>query len=447
MDTQALLHLLYRMLPWVLPPVLGALIGYVTNALAIRMLFRPLRRLRFLGIPLPFTPGVIPRQREELAESIGRMVSQDLLTTDVFTDRFGSESFRRVFREGVYRLLEEISATPVSRARDVVDPLKVVDALSVLAERTVTANPEVAESLLQAVVDGIITYSDTITSGLDTVLAGVRPLRVVSDELVERLVSEVWPHLRDTAERALYDGDTQRQLQGIVRRVLAFTLDQLNSFQRLVVTAGQYERQLLARVPSIVSRMTAEIVAFLNRPETTATVTARLREWISDNREETLDTLLSPVGLNMLKLSVAEVVTDRKRVERMVRGVLVFLGGERAVGRVFGVVRQKLAEFLEKHDAIPLGQVFPALPAHKGYLARATTARAVPLLAGLAPRFVAQLNVYQVVVDRINALEVRKVEELLLGIIRRHLRWINVFGAILGSAIGAVQLLLRLFGL
>lgn len=62
------------------PPLLGALIGFLTNALAIRMLFRPLREVRVLGVRLPLTPGVIPRRRQELSRSIGRMVSEQLLS-------------------------------------------------------------------------------------------------------------------------------------------------------------------------------------------------------------------------------------------------------------------------------------------------------------------------------------------------------------------------------
>ena len=47
------------LLVWVVPILWGALIGYFTNALAIRMLFRPLARKYLLGIPLPLTPGII----------------------------------------------------------------------------------------------------------------------------------------------------------------------------------------------------------------------------------------------------------------------------------------------------------------------------------------------------------------------------------------------------
>lgn len=59
---------------------IGAIIGYVTNWIAIRMLFRPLVAWHVLGIRVPFTPGVIPKEKNRLASSIGDVVSEHLLT-------------------------------------------------------------------------------------------------------------------------------------------------------------------------------------------------------------------------------------------------------------------------------------------------------------------------------------------------------------------------------
>ena len=55
-------------------PCIGAFIGYLTNRVAIRMLFRPLEPWFVFGVQVPMTPGVIPSKRHELAENIGAMV-------------------------------------------------------------------------------------------------------------------------------------------------------------------------------------------------------------------------------------------------------------------------------------------------------------------------------------------------------------------------------------
>ena len=60
-------------------PVIGAVIGWFTNWLAIRMLFRPRRPVRILGWTLQ---GVIPRRHAQLAARIAETVQDRLLTQE-----------------------------------------------------------------------------------------------------------------------------------------------------------------------------------------------------------------------------------------------------------------------------------------------------------------------------------------------------------------------------
>lgn len=60
----------------------GALIGAVTNHFAIKMLFRPYKAIYIFGKRVPFTPGLIPKRRDELARQMGQMVTGHLLTTE-----------------------------------------------------------------------------------------------------------------------------------------------------------------------------------------------------------------------------------------------------------------------------------------------------------------------------------------------------------------------------
>jgi len=64
------------LLPWLLLPLVGALIGYGTNRLAVGMIFRPIEPRRFLGITFQ---GLVGRRQPELARSIGGVVGDHLL--------------------------------------------------------------------------------------------------------------------------------------------------------------------------------------------------------------------------------------------------------------------------------------------------------------------------------------------------------------------------------
>lgn len=66
-----------------LTPIMGAIIGYLTNWLAIKMLFRPHEELKILGIKVPLTPGVIPKERYKLSKKFGKTVEDYILTEEV----------------------------------------------------------------------------------------------------------------------------------------------------------------------------------------------------------------------------------------------------------------------------------------------------------------------------------------------------------------------------
>lgn len=78
-------------LKFIIPALVGALIGYITNYLAIKMLFRPYEEVKILGIKVPFTPGLIPKEKSRIAKSVGDAVGVHLLTADTIVETLFSE--------------------------------------------------------------------------------------------------------------------------------------------------------------------------------------------------------------------------------------------------------------------------------------------------------------------------------------------------------------------
>lgn len=72
----------------------GGLIGLVTNGIAIRMLFRPLRPVYIGKLKLPFTPGLIPKEKSRIATAIGEIVSRDLLNMETLGSTLLSDSMK-----------------------------------------------------------------------------------------------------------------------------------------------------------------------------------------------------------------------------------------------------------------------------------------------------------------------------------------------------------------
>jgi uncharacterized membrane protein YheB (UPF0754 family) len=77
---------------WVwLTPFVGAFIGWLTNYVAIKMLFRPREPWRFLGLSLQ---GVMPKRRHDLALKIGEVVEEELLKSEDILKEINSEELR-----------------------------------------------------------------------------------------------------------------------------------------------------------------------------------------------------------------------------------------------------------------------------------------------------------------------------------------------------------------
>ena len=69
-------------LHYIAGPLIGAIIGYFTNFLAVKMLFHPRTEKKLFGRTLPFTPGVVPKNKPRLAHAIGQAVANVLLTKE-----------------------------------------------------------------------------------------------------------------------------------------------------------------------------------------------------------------------------------------------------------------------------------------------------------------------------------------------------------------------------
>ena len=107
---------------WVVLPTVGAGIGWVTNLIAIRLLFRPKAPVR-LGRMLSFQ-GVLPRRQPDIARVVGETVERGLLPMDELLERLDISAYERDVVEAVSeyvdrRLDENLPVTLPSQFRKV----------------------------------------------------------------------------------------------------------------------------------------------------------------------------------------------------------------------------------------------------------------------------------------------------------------------------------------
>lgn len=538
---------LVRVLPFALPPLLGAVIGYVTNALAIRMLFRPLAEKRVFGIRVPLTPGIIPRQRHQLAHSIARMVSTRLLTEEVLLERLHDPRFEAALEESVGRFTSDVlNGTPAAdsgveeRGRrdgtvrgthpagdDVAGDEEVRAAFAEAAGGVLGGFfrselfAQVVHRVAETVTTGALAMStdrvvpsaerlrDLVDSAAHSLAAGPAattaqhavqrwvashlerdtPLvEIVGERSVERLAGTI-PGVYEPALEALVvflrEPRTRRELSVHGRELLKRILQRLNLVQRFLVSATQYDRTLSENMPAVVDDVIESVDRAGHSPENRDRLIAELQEEVRKLGRTGIRTLLERFDLHADRLvtrvfSLAVELLDREDVrQRIADGVVRFADAhrERSLGEVArdlfgqepGEIAARIVEmvdawiarpenvgrlseraielamrFLAREERRPLGHLLPVTDEQKARIDHYLTGRLQSLVSRRVPEVIGGLDVYTMVVEKIEGLDMEDVEQLLLMVIARHLKWINLFGALLGSLIGGAQVVIGL---
>lgn len=105
-------------LKYILTPVMGTIIGFGTNYIAVKMLFYPKHEIKLWGHTLPFTPGAIPKGKPRLAKAIGNVVGSTLVTKDDIKSRLMSESTQKSVTDKISELMSvEIKQGVMSLAK------------------------------------------------------------------------------------------------------------------------------------------------------------------------------------------------------------------------------------------------------------------------------------------------------------------------------------------
>lgn len=84
---------------YIIGALIGAVIGYITNLLAIKMLFRPREAKYIFGMKLPFTPGLIPKEKSRIANKVGETVGTHLLNSDSLSKALKDDKIKSKFNE------------------------------------------------------------------------------------------------------------------------------------------------------------------------------------------------------------------------------------------------------------------------------------------------------------------------------------------------------------
>ena len=87
--------------------IIGALIGGVTNVIAVKMLFHPFKTYYIFNKLVPFTPGLIPKRRAEIADKIGQVIEEHLLTESMIQSKLNAPTSRTAIEEVIQKQIKK----------------------------------------------------------------------------------------------------------------------------------------------------------------------------------------------------------------------------------------------------------------------------------------------------------------------------------------------------
>ena len=94
-------------------PIIAAITGWITNYLAIKMLFHPKKRV---NLGLFSIQGIFPKRQHVLAERLGKIVSSELFSFQDIKDRFTSTSTALEINKVLDEKLEDFMEVKIKAA-------------------------------------------------------------------------------------------------------------------------------------------------------------------------------------------------------------------------------------------------------------------------------------------------------------------------------------------
>ncbi len=97
--------------------IVGGLIGWITNILAIKLMFRPINPIKIPILNIEIL-GLIPKRKNEIAANIGEVISNELLSMEDILDQAlnnpNGESFNSHITDKVKNIInEKLNAIPM----------------------------------------------------------------------------------------------------------------------------------------------------------------------------------------------------------------------------------------------------------------------------------------------------------------------------------------------
>jgi uncharacterized membrane protein YheB (UPF0754 family) len=394
---------------YVSPPILGAIIGYFTNDIAIKMLFRPYRPIYIGRRKLIFTPGLIPRNQDRLAKNISDTIMGSLLTPEELQNLARRLLQTERVQAGILWLLQmavdQVKADKQQKTANILAGIlrdllgeSLPRLLKVLARREDFLEAQINQIFDQILLEFQLS-EEQATRLADWLVQVVVPPDVlrnaIIDFLSDRTIQTIDERFREKTSGTYWVVANLFGLRNTLSRLRTYCLDEKEA-------TNERLRELIRdlEVRDRIKRFLLEI-SLQNLPIGT----------VRQLRKTTRDTVRQYVQLR--GSDVLQGLSESINWENLSVLILNRLSNSSVMSASLDVVSKELALILDRYLEKDL---------------EAIVTQTIPILA-----------IDQIIIDRVNATSPADLEAAIEGIVKNELQAIVTLGGILGFIVGLMQ--------
>ncbi len=400
---------LSRILLYISPPILGGLIGYYTNDIAIKMLFRPYKAVYVFGKKVPFTPGLIPSNQERLGQNIANAIMKSLLTPEEMQNLARRLLQPERLQGGIFWLLrlvvDQVKGDKNPRSTKILAGVlrdllgeSLPRLLKVLARQETFLETQINQIFDKVLLEFQLSEEQSVRLAdwlLEIVLPPDRLRQVIIDFLTDRTIQTIDESFREKTSGTYWVVANLFGLKNTLTRLRTFCLDEKEATNKRLQELIK-DLKMRDRIKELLQNLSLQ-----NLPVGTV---RQLRKTIRDSVRQ----YLQNSGSDLLKE-----LTESADWERISVVLLNRLSSSAVVNTSLEVVARDLALILEKYLEKDLEII---------------VAQAIPIL-----------SIDQVIVERVKATSPAELEDAIEGIVRNELQAIVTLGGVLGFVVGLLQ--------
>ncbi len=394
---------------YVSPPILGGVIGYFTNDIAIKMLFRPYRAIYIGGQRIPFTPGLIPRNQERLALNISNTIMGSLLTPEELQNLarrlLQTERVQAAILWLLRLAIEQIKTDKNEKSAKIVAGIlrdllgeSLPRLLKVLARREDFLEAQINQIFDQILLEFQLSEEQSTRLG-DWLLQVVLPpdilRQAIIDFLTDRTIQIIDEGFREKTSGTYWVVANLFGLRNTLTRLRTFCLDEKEATNNRLQELTQ-DLQMRDRLKKLLQNLSLQNLPMGTVRQLRKTTRESVRHYLQTSGSDFLQGLTDSVDWE----NIAVLLLNR-------------LSTSPVVSTSLEVVSQELALILEKYLEKDL---------------EAIMAEAIPIL-----------SIDQVIVDRVKSTSPADLEAAIEGIVKNELQAIVTLGGVLGFVVGLFQ--------